>query len=175
MAANEEATVRDLKAHQAVILPMIAEHGGHIIDTAGDGVLAKFGSVINAVECTLAIQTTMVERNTNVDPERHICFRIGVNLGDVIHDEVRVYGDGVNIAARLEVIARPGGTCISGEAFGHVRRKLASGLGKGLTARLVKIDPAVRISTLKNVLGPSRRPEYPAKYAAALRKTGLPV
>src|SRR5262245_57788562 len=148
MAANEEATVRDLKAHQAVILPMIAEHGGHIIDTAGDGVLAKFGSVINAVECTLAIQTTMVERNTNVDPERHICFRIGVNLVDVIHDEVRVYGDGVNIAARLEVIARPGGTCISGEAFGHVRRKLASGLGKGMTGALDKHERGVGHSSL---------------------------
>jgi adenylate cyclase len=125
MGADEEGTVRNLKSHQTVVLPIISEHGGRVIDTAGDGILAEFGSVVNAVECALAIQKTMAERNTNVDPEHRMQFRIGVNLGDVIHDEVRVYGDGVNIAARLESIAEPGGICISGEAFAQVRRKLS--------------------------------------------------
>jgi TolB-like protein len=124
MGADEEATVRDLKAHQAVILPMISEHGGRVIDTAGDGVLAEFGSVINAVECAVTMQKTMAERNAAVAPERQMLFRIGINLGDVIHDDARVYGDGVNIAARLENIAEPGGICISGEAQVQVHRKL---------------------------------------------------
>src|SRR3984893_4575272 len=95
MGADEARTVRDLKAHQAVILPMIAQFGGRIIDTAGDGILAEFGSVVNAVECAVAVQKTMAERNTDVDTARRMQFRIGVNLGDVIHDDVRVYGDGV--------------------------------------------------------------------------------
>src|ERR1700681_4269674 len=90
MGADEGLTVRDLKVHQAVVLPMIKEHGGRVIDTAGDGILAEFGSVVNAVECAGAFQKTMAERNTNVDPARRMQFRIGVNLGDVIHDEARV-------------------------------------------------------------------------------------
>ena len=124
MGANEEATVRDLKAHQAVILPMIAKHGGRIIDTAGDGILAEFPSVVNAVECAVALQKAMAERNANIPIERQLRYRMGVNLGDVIHDQQRVYGDGVNIAARLESVAEPGGICISGEAFAQVQRKL---------------------------------------------------
>ena len=145
MEANEEATVRDLKAHQAVILPMIPKHGGHLIDTAGDGILAEFPSVVNAVECALAVQKTMAERNTNVDPERRMEFRIGVNLGDVIHDEVRVYGDGVNIAARLEAIAEPGGICLSGEAFAHVQRRLQlTGLDLG-DKQLKNIAQPIRV------------------------------
>src|SRR5262249_5782363 len=99
MAADEVGTVRDLKAHQAVVLPMISEHGGPLIDTDGDGILAEFASVVNAVECAIAIQRTMAERNATVDPARRMQFRIGINLGDVIHDDARVYGDGVNVAA----------------------------------------------------------------------------
>ena len=109
MGADEARTVRDLKAHQSVVLPMIAEHGGRIIDTAGDGILAEFGSVVNAVECAVTLQKTMAERNSTIEATRQMQFRIGINLGDVIHDEARVYGDGVNIAARLEGIAQPGG------------------------------------------------------------------
>ena len=105
-------------------MPLVGEHGGRIIDTAGDGILAEFASVVNAVECAVAIQKTMAERNAGTNPERRMQFRIGVNLGDVIHDEQRVYGDGVNIAARLEAIAEPGGICLSGEAFGQVQRRL---------------------------------------------------
>ena len=113
MGADEEATVRDLKAHQAVVLPMIGEHGGRVIDTAGDGILAEFASVLGAVKCAVAIQKTMVERNAAIDAARRMQFRIGINQGDVVFDEARVYGDGVNVAARLESIAEPGGICIS--------------------------------------------------------------
>jgi TolB-like protein/class 3 adenylate cyclase len=124
MGADEARTVADLKGHQTVVLPMIARHAGRVIDTAGDGILAEFASVVNAVECAVALQKTMAERNVSVEPERRMQFRIGINLGDVIHDEQRVYGDGVNIAARLEGIADPGGICVSGEAFAQVQRKL---------------------------------------------------
>ena len=163
MGADEARTVRDLKSHQAVVLPMIAEHGGRVIDTAGDGILAEFGSVVNAVECAVAVQTTMAERNTNVDPERRMQFRIGVNLGDIIHDEVRVYGDGVNIAARLENIAEPGGICISGEAFDQVRRKLSldfTDLGE---------------QQLKNIALPVRVYRVAPERLAALPATAKPV
>jgi Adenylate and Guanylate cyclase catalytic domain len=118
MGADEGATVRGLKAQQAVILPMIGEHGGRVIDTAGDGILAEFGSVVNPVECAIAIQKTMTERNAQVEEPRRMQFRIGVNHGDVIYDETRVYGDGVNVAARLESIAAPGGICVSGKGMG---------------------------------------------------------
>src|SRR5215471_12626925 len=105
MGANEAATVRDLKAHQAVVLPMITEHGGRIVDTAGDGILAEFSSVVNAVECAVTIQWTMAQRNAGIAETRRMHFRIGINQGDVVFDDARVYGDGVNIAARLETIA----------------------------------------------------------------------
>jgi TolB-like protein/tetratricopeptide (TPR) repeat protein len=124
MGADEAGTVRDIKRHQTAILPMIADHGGRIIDTAGDGILAEFASVVNAVECAVAIQKMMAERNSVAEVDRRMQFRIGINLSDVIHDEARIYGDGVNIAARLESIAEPGGICISGEAYGQVQRKL---------------------------------------------------
>src|ERR1700704_1255082 len=121
MGADEARTVRDLKGHQEIVLPMIKEHSGRIIDTAGDGILAEFGSVVNAVECAVAVQKTMTERNATVETSRQMRFRIGINLGDVIHDEARVYGDGVNIAARLESIAYPGGVCISRKVYDHIR------------------------------------------------------
>jgi adenylate cyclase len=155
MGADEARTVQDLKGHQAIVLPMIGQFGGRIIDTAGDGILAEFPSVVNAVECAVAVQKVLAERNASIPIERQMRYRIGVNLGDVIHDEQRVYGDGVNIAARLESIAEPGGVCISGEAFAHVQRKLQFqfvDMGehqlKNITApiRVYRVDTAQRIS-----------------------------
>jgi adenylate cyclase len=124
MGADEAGTVRDLKANQAIILPMITEHGGRIIDTAGDGILAEFGNVVNAAECAVAIQRTMAQRNTDVEESRRMCFRIGINLGDVVFDDTRIYGDGVNIAARLEGIAEPGGICISRKVYEDITGKM---------------------------------------------------
>jgi class 3 adenylate cyclase/pimeloyl-ACP methyl ester carboxylesterase len=124
MGEDEGATVRDLKAHQAVILPLVGRYGGRIIDTAGDGILAEFPSVINAAECAVEIQTIMATRNEAVPESRRMRFRIGINLGDVIHDESRIYGDGINVAARLEGIAEPGGICISRQVFDQVSRAL---------------------------------------------------
>ena len=124
MHADEAATVRDLKAHQSVILPLIGRHGGRIIDTAGDGIMAEFPSVIGATECAVEIQTVMAERNEGVPESRRMRFRMGINLGDVIHDESRIYGDGINIAARLEALAEPGGVLVSSTVYDQIRGKL---------------------------------------------------
>ncbi len=124
MGEDEAATVRDLKGHQAIVLPLVGQHGGRIIDTAGDGILAEFPSVVGATECAIKIQAVMAARNADVPAPRRMRFRIGINLGDVIHDETRIYGDGINIAARLENIAEPGGVCISRQVFDQVNRSV---------------------------------------------------
>src|SRR5262249_15488363 len=113
MAEDEAATVAAIKGHQAVVLPMVEAHGGRIQDTAGDGILAEFRSVLQAVECAIALQRTMAERNAKVPPSRQMRFRIGVNFGDVMSDGARVYGDGLNIAARIQALAEPGGICVT--------------------------------------------------------------
>ena len=124
MHADEPATVRDLKAHQSEVLPLIGRHGGRIIDVAGDGIMAEFPSVVGATECAVEIQTVMAQRNEGVPESRRMRFRIGINLGDVIHDDSRIYGDGINIAARLEALAEPGGVLVSGSVYDQVRGKL---------------------------------------------------
>lgn len=124
MGADEARTVNDLKGHQAVVLPMVGDFGGRIIDTAGDGILAEFSSVVNAVECAVSIQRAMAERNGAVEPARRMQFRIGINLGDVIYDSERIFGDGINIAARLEGIAEPGGICVSAKVRDEIDGKM---------------------------------------------------
>ncbi len=113
MAEDEATTVAAIKGHQAVVLPMVEAYGGRIQDTAGDGILAEFRSVLQAVECAVALQRTMAERNAEVPPARQMRFRIGVNFGDVMSDGMRVYGDGLNIAARIQALAEPGGICVT--------------------------------------------------------------
>jgi adenylate cyclase len=124
MGADEARTVRDLKGHQAVVLPMVGEFGGRIIDTAGDGILAEFPSVVNAVKCAVAIQSKMAERNATIEPEHRMQFRVGINIGDVVYDEARIYGDGINVAARLEGIAEAGGICISSKVYEEINGRI---------------------------------------------------
>jgi adenylate cyclase len=124
MGADEARTVRDLKGHQAVVLPMIGEFAGRIIDTAGDGILAEFPSVVNAVKCALAMQSRMAERNASIEPERRMQFRVGINIGDVVYDEARIYGDGINVAARLEGIAEAGGICVSSKVYDEINGRV---------------------------------------------------
>jgi class 3 adenylate cyclase len=121
MGASDVETLADLKGHQSAVLPLVAGYDGRVIDTAGDGILAVFPSVFNAVKCAIAIQEVMSERNASVAPERRMQFRIGINQGDVLFDEDRVYGDPINIAARLEGICEPGGICISGKVYEEVK------------------------------------------------------
>jgi class 3 adenylate cyclase len=121
MGTNDVETVADLKGHQSAVLPLIAGYNGRVIDTAGDGILAEYASVFNAVKCAVAIQEVMLERNASVAPDRRMQFRIGINQGDVLFDENRIYGDGINIAARLEGICEPGGICISGKVYEEIK------------------------------------------------------
>src|SRR3974390_1670095 len=120
MGADEVRTVRDLKGHQAVVLPMVGEFAGRIIDTAGDGILAEFPGVMNAVECAVAIQSKMTERNAAIEPDRRMQFRVGINIGDVVYDEARIYGDGITVAARPAGIGGAAGICISGKVYDEV-------------------------------------------------------
>ena len=108
MGADEEGTLATLKAHRRELIdPKIAEHRGRIVKTTGDGMLVEFASAVDAVRCAMEIQRGMAERNADIPEERRIEFRIGINVGDIIIDEGDIFGDGVNIAARLETLANP--------------------------------------------------------------------
>jgi adenylate cyclase len=125
MGADEEGTHERLKAHLVELFdPKIREHHGRIVKTTGDGVLAEFASVVDAVRCAGEIQRAMADRDLDLAEERRLRFRIGVNLGDVIADGDDIYGDGVNIAARLEALAAPGGICVSGTVRDHIGDRL---------------------------------------------------
>jgi class 3 adenylate cyclase len=114
MGADEEGTHERLKAHlRGLIEPKIKEHRGHTVKNTGDGLLAEFPSVVDAVRCAVEVQRGMAERNAETPEDKRLTFRIGVNLGDVIVEEHDIFGDGVNVAARLEGLAEPGGICIS--------------------------------------------------------------
>ena len=156
MGSDEARTVSDLKGHQAVVLPMVGEFGGRVIDTAGDGLLAEFPSVLNAVECAVAIQRKMVERNAAIEPERHMEFRIGINLGDVIYDNDQIFGDGVNVAARLEEIAEPGGICVSGKVHDEIRARIGLDYEDLGAKQLKNIAEPVRVYGIRLDRAPKR-------------------
>src|SRR3954451_14987527 len=125
MSTDEEGTHAALTAvRREVWDPKIAEHRGRIVKTTGDGLLVEFASVVDAVRCAVEVQRDMARRNTDVPQARRIEFRIGVNLGDIIIDAHAIYGDGVNVAARLEAVAEPGGIIVSRVVRDQVRDKL---------------------------------------------------
>jgi class 3 adenylate cyclase len=120
MGEDEAGTARAVSEHREALRPIVANLGGRIVKTTGDGLLLEFPSVVAAVECAIAIQRLMAERNAGTPEPRRILYRIGVNLGDVLVEGDDIVGDGVNIAARLEGICEPGDVMISGSAFDHV-------------------------------------------------------
>ena len=124
MSEDEEATIRTLTAYRGAMATLIDQYRGRVVDSPGDNLLAEFASVVDAVNCAVEIQRELDELNTALPAERKMEFRIGINLGDVVEEENRIYGDGVNIAARLENICAGGGICISGTAYEHVENKL---------------------------------------------------
>jgi TolB-like protein len=124
MGEDEEATVRTVTAYRDAIATLVQQHRGRVVDSPGDNVLAEFASVLDAVQCAVAIQRELNARNTALPLPRRMQFRLGINLGDVIPDGERIYGDGVNIAARLEGLAEAGGICISGTVYDQVATKL---------------------------------------------------
>src|SRR5262250_1957065 len=125
MGADEEGTHERLKAHlRELVNPKIAKHRGRIVKNTGDGLLAEFASVVDAVRCAAEIQRAMIDRNADTPEDKRIRFRIGVNLGDVIVEPEDIFGDGVNVAARLEALAKPGGICISATVCDHIGDRL---------------------------------------------------
>ena len=126
MGADEEGTLAQLKAHRRELVdPKISEHRGRIVKTTGDGLLAEFASVVDAVRCAVEVQREMAGRNSGVAPDRRIEFRVGINLGDIISEDGDIFGDGVNVAARLEALAEPGGICVNRVVRDQVRDKVA--------------------------------------------------
>ena len=125
MGLDDVGTARTLREHRKVTDALVAKHGGRIVKTTGDGVLLEFPSVVDAVECAVAMQAVMVERNQGVPKDLRMLLRIGINLGDILIDGDDILGDGVNVAARLEGIAEPGGICLSSSAYDQVRGKVA--------------------------------------------------
>jgi len=124
MGEDEDTTVQTLTTYRDVISSLIKDHNGRVVDSPGDNILAEFGSVVNSLRCAWDVQQEIKSRNADLPENRRMNFRIGINLGDVIEEEDRIYGDGVNIAARLEGLAEEGGICISGTAYDLVKNKL---------------------------------------------------
>jgi adenylate cyclase len=124
MQEDETATVRTLTANKEVIREIIGQYGGRVVDASGDNLLAEFTSVFNAVQCAVAVQDELKCRNDELPHHRRMAFRIGINLGDILVEGDRIYGDGVNIAARLKDLAAPGGICISRAIHDQVENKL---------------------------------------------------
>ena len=160
MGDDEAATVQTLELYKSVMSALIEQHRGRVIDSPGDNMLSEFASVVDAVQCAVAIQKELNSRNTELPENRKMRFRIGINLGDVIQEEDRIYGDGVNIAARLEAIADPGGICVSKTAFDHIETKLPLGyeflgeqevknIAKPVGAYRVLMEPRVTVADVK--------------------------
>jgi adenylate cyclase len=127
MGEDEETTVQTLTTYRDIITNLIESQNGRVADAKGDNILAEFASVVDAVRCAVEVQRNLSEKNAELPDNRKMEFRIGINLGDIIDDQETIYGDGVNIAARLEGLAHPGGICISGTAYDHVKNKLDLG------------------------------------------------
>jgi len=175
MGADEEGTLERLKAHRRQLVdPKIAEYRGRIVKTTGDGMLVEFPSVVDAVRCAAEIQRAMVDRTADVPDPRRIAFRIGVNLGDIMADGRDIYGDGVNIAARLEALAEPGGICISRVVRDQIRDKLPypfEDMGEQTVKNIARpvrayLLSAAAVAALPPVI-PSARPRSARRYAKA--------
>ena len=148
MDGDEVATVQTLKAYRDTIEGFVERHAGRLVSTAGDGLLAEFDSVVEAVQCAAEVQRELGARNEHVAEERRMAFRIGINLGDVIVEDGDIYGEGVNVAARLQGLAEPSGICISGTVFDQVRNKLTLGydfLGTQAVKNIADPVPTYRV------------------------------
>jgi adenylate cyclase len=160
MGEDEEWTLRTLNAYKEVMRSLVQQHRGRVVSTPGDNVLAEFASVVDAVQCAVEIQQVLRAKNAMLPENRRVQFRIGINLGDVIEEEDSIYGDGVNIAARMESLAEAGGICISGSAYEQIENKLPlryDYLGEHAVKNITK---PVRVykAQIEPEAAPSRRP-----------------
>jgi TolB-like protein/class 3 adenylate cyclase len=173
MGVDEEGTLARLKALRSELAdPKIKEHRGRIVKTTGDGLLIEFASVVDAVRCAVEVQREMAERNTDVPPDDRIEFRMGINLGDIMKDRRDIYGDGVNVAARLEALAEPGGICVSRVVRDQVRDKLAFSFEDMGEQQVKNIARPIRVHRILFGEKPDR--SGPATGAAANSPLALP-
>ena len=171
--ADEEGTHERLKAlRHDLVNPKIAEHHGRIVKTTGDGLLLEFASVVDAVRCAVEVQREMAERNADVPPDRRIEFRRGINVGDIIKDGRDIYGDGVNVAARLEALAERGGICVSRVVRDQVRDKLAFSFEDMGEQQVKNIARPVRVHRI--VIGEEAGPSKPATETSTKPPLALP-
>ena len=157
MSQDERGTIRTLIAYKEAMSMLIQEYRGRVVDSPGDNLLAEFGSVVDAVNCAVEIQRELAERNAKLPPARQMEFRIGINLGDVVEEEGRIYGDGVNIAARIEGLTEGGGICISRNVYDQVKNKLSleyEYLGEHTVKNIADPVSVYRILTEPQVAGP---------------------
>jgi len=123
MGDDEEFTIQTLNSHRDLMTALIEQYSGRVVDAVGDNLLAEFTSAADAVRCATVIQIKLKKQNENFSDSRRMHFRIGINIGDIVHENSRIYGDGVNIAARIESLADPGGICISKNIYNHIKKK----------------------------------------------------
>jgi adenylate cyclase len=180
MGVDEEGTHARLKAHlRELIDPKVAEHRGRIVKTTGDGALVEFASAVDATRCAMEIQRAMAERNAVIPEDYRIEFRIGINVGDIIIEQSDIYGDGVNIAARVENECEPGGVCLSGSAFEQVRGKTSLAFDDVGDRSLKNIDRPVRLYALRSAVSSTapatKSPAEAAKPLPLLDKPSIAV
>ena len=172
VGADEEGTLARLRAHRRELIdPKIVEHQGRIVSTAGDGLLAEFPSVVDAMRCATEVQRGMLDRDADIDPERRIQLRIGINLGDVVAEDGDILGDGVNIAARLEALAEPGGICVSRTVHEQIRDRMPfklDDMGEHSVHNIARPVRAYR--SVARAIARLPRPDLPA--AIAVRRSG---
>lgn len=168
VARDEEAALRTLKSHRDILMDLIARHRGRVFGTAGDSVIAEFGSAVEAVRCAMTAQERLAEENANLPPDHQMHLRIGINVGDVMVDGDDLLGDAVNIAARLESLAEPGGITISGSTFDQVRNRLSVGFQDLGPQKVKNIPEPVRTFRLIEAAAQSRPTPRPARRTALI-------
>jgi adenylate cyclase len=169
MREDEEATIRTLKTYRTAIRDLVGQYRGRVVDSPGDNILAEFASALDAVNCAVEIQRELAERNTELPENRRMHFRIGINLGDIVEDGERIYGDGVNIAARMEGLAEGGGICISGKVYEEVKHKLGLEYEYQGEQEVKNIPEPVRVYKVLSFAGAA--PHRVVKAKKAVRKT----
>ncbi len=179
MGEDEEATLRTLSSHRKIIDSLIEQHRGRFVNSAGDSVLAEFASVVNAVQCAVEVQNRLSTANESTPAARRMEFRIGVNLGDVMVEGAQIYGDGVNVAARLESLAEPGGICVSGKVREELGDKLAlsfADLGEQQVKNIAKPVRVFRVLA-NGTVAPRETRQIPRRYwrRGVLSLTGLAI
>jgi adenylate cyclase len=165
MRDNEDETVRTITAYRAAIAKLVEQYRGRVVDSPGDNILVEFGSGLDAVNCAVEIQRELAERNEELADERKMKFRIGVNLGDVIQEDERIYGDGVNIAARIESLAEGGGISISGTVYDSIEGKLGLEFENLGEHEVKNIDKPIRVYRILSYPGAAAHRVVKAKKA----------